>query len=166
MFIWSDSNLTRCSVCGSQLTGLWVFYENEDDGVVQVRLGIAQMNRLYSTTTVMLSSSMHVLIVFHGTIWLFLPLPQKKLIKGNTAYIDDRWRTHSFITSKLVEVMEKCWAYKPEDRIDIFEAVRMLRAAKEEYLQQKQQGLENALEQEQLGKEGRSNDIDTKQNSG
>ncbi len=63
---------------------------------------------------------------------------QSKLKKGKTAYIDERYRTKSFISGKLVEVMEKCWAYDPKDRIDIFEAVRMLREISEEHAKRKQ----------------------------
>eukprot|EP00934_Nitzschia_sp_Nitz4_P000348 Nitzschia sp. Nitz4//scaffold42_size132992//14458//16405//NITZ4_003380-RA/size132992-processed-gene-0.26-mRNA-1//-1//CDS//3329551661//348//frame0 len=74
------------------LTGLWVFYENDDDKGIQ-----------------------------------------KKLIAGETAFIDPRYRTRSFIEGKLVEVMEKCWPYDPNDRIDMFEIVRMLREIDREY---------------------------------
>lgn len=65
--------------------------------------------------------------------------PQTKLRKGETAFVDERYRTQSFISGKLVEVMEKCWAYDAKDRIDIFEAVRLLREAKEEHEKRKQE---------------------------
>jgi hypothetical protein len=60
--------------------------------------------------------------------------------KGETAFIDDRYRTQSVISGKLVEVMEKCWSFKAQDRIEIFEAVQMLRLAKSEYYENKIQG--------------------------
>lgn len=78
------------------LTGLWVFYENDDDGVVQ-----------------------------------------KKVKGGQRAYIDPRYRTHSYIEGKLVELMERCWIEEPSDRVDIFEAVKFLRKVKEENDKQK-----------------------------
>ena len=59
-------------------------------------------------------------------------------MKGETAFIDERYRNQSFITSKLVEVMEKCWAFDPKDRIDIFQAVKILRQVKEVHVRQKQ----------------------------
>ena len=59
-------------------------------------------------------------------------------MKGETAFIDDRYRTQSFITHKLVEVMEKCWAFDPKDRIDIFQAVKILRQVKEVHVRQKE----------------------------
>lgn len=73
------------------LTGLWVFYENDDDEVVQ-----------------------------------------KKLIGKELAYVDPRYAEKGFAESKLVEVMEKCWVYEPDKRIDIFEVVKLLREAVEE----------------------------------
>ena len=57
---------------------------------------------------------------------------QEKIIKGETAYIDPRYRTRSLAEKRLVEIMEKCWVLKPQDRIDIFEAVRLLREAVDE----------------------------------
>jgi len=70
------------------LTGLWVFYENDDDEVVQ-----------------------------------------KKIIKGDLAFVDDRYRNSSFAEGKLVEIMEKCWAYESKDRVDVFEVVAFLQNA-------------------------------------
>lgn len=49
------------------------------------------------------------------------------LIDRKLPYIDPRWRTRSYVEGKLVEIMEKCWMYDPDERIDIFEAVRLLR---------------------------------------
>jgi hypothetical protein len=44
--------------------------------------------------------------------------------------------------------MEKCWRFNPDDRIDIFEAVRLLRETKTEYERMKAAGeinVENAV---------------------
>lgn len=62
---------------------------------------------------------------------------QDEVIKGKIAYIDPRYETRSFAEQKLVEVMKKCWALKPKDRIDIFQAVRLLREATEQLKEQK-----------------------------
>ena len=75
------------------LTGLWVFYENEDDEVVQ-----------------------------------------KKIMDGETAFIDERYRTRSYIEGRMVEIIERCWDYKPEERATIFEVVEYLRETKETFL--------------------------------
>ena len=51
------------------------------------------------------------------------------MINGELPYVDPRYKQRSFAESQLVEVMEKCWVYDPEKRIDIFEVVRLLRKA-------------------------------------
>jgi serine/threonine protein kinase len=73
------------------LTGLWPFYENEDDDFAQ-----------------------------------------RQVIDGKTSYIDDRYRERSYGEGKMVNLIEQCWQFKPEDRPDIFEIVRFLRRALEE----------------------------------
>jgi serine/threonine protein kinase len=44
--------------------------------------------------------------------------------------VDPRYRTRSFIESKLVAIMDECWEWEPERRISIFEVVRKLRELK------------------------------------
>lgn len=51
------------------------------------------------------------------------------MIKGELAYVDPRFKERSFAEKKLVELMEKCWIYEPDDRISIFDAVTFLREA-------------------------------------
>lgn len=70
------------------ITGLWNFYDTDDDEVVQ-----------------------------------------KKLIGGKLPYVDPRYKERSFGEKKLVELMEKCWVYDPDERISIFGAVDFLRKA-------------------------------------
>ncbi|CAB9518340.1 receptor-like [Seminavis robusta] len=77
------------------LTGLWIFYDTEDDGVVA-----------------------------------------SKVVNGSVAYIDNRYRTRSFIESKLVETMERCWVYDMDKRADIFEVLDRLKKTKKESEQQ------------------------------
>lgn len=72
----------------AMITGLWNFYDTDDDEVVQ-----------------------------------------KKLIDGKLAYVDSRWGERSFGEKKLIELMEKCWIYDPDERISIFGAVDFLRKA-------------------------------------
>ena len=56
---------------------------------------------------------------------------QKDLIDGKLAFVDPRYRGRSFIEGKLVEIMEKCWAYNPTKRPSIFEVVEFLRRVAE-----------------------------------
>ena len=51
------------------------------------------------------------------------------MINGELPYVDPRYKQRSFAESQLVEIMEKCWVYDAEKRIDIFEVVRLLRKA-------------------------------------
>ncbi len=78
------------------LTGLWPFYDTNDDVVVS-----------------------------------------NKVINGSRPFVDPRWRSHGFVESKLVEIMERCWKENPEERISIFEAVQQLRDIKKEYYKTK-----------------------------
>ena len=57
---------------------------------------------------------------------------QKKLIHGDLPYVDPRYKERSFAEEKLIELMERCWIYNPDERISIFEAVTFLRDAVEE----------------------------------
>ena len=54
---------------------------------------------------------------------------QTKLIGGELPFVDPRYKDRSFAEKKLVELMEKCWIYNPDERISSFEAVEFLRKA-------------------------------------
>jgi len=82
--VWSFGNIVY-----GLLTGLWVFYD-VDDEVAQVRI-----------------------------------------LDGETAYIDERYRTRSYAEGALVKVIESCWIHDPDNRSDIFEIVEYLRNATE-----------------------------------
>ena len=72
-------------------------------------------------------------------MWVFYDIvndddvPVSLVLNGTRPFVDPRWRTHGFIESKLVEVMEQCWTYNADERISIFEVVRQLRQVKKEY---------------------------------
>lgn len=52
---------------------------------------------------------------------------QLRFKNGELPRIDPRYRTRSLAEAKLVEAIERCWAFHPEDRIDIFGVVEILR---------------------------------------
>jgi hypothetical protein len=54
---------------------------------------------------------------------------QTKLIDGELPYVDPRYKDRSYAEKMLVELMEKCWIYDPDERISSFEAVEFLRKA-------------------------------------
>eukprot|EP00538_Stauroneis_constricta_P012966 CAMPEP_0119572508 /NCGR_PEP_ID=MMETSP1352-20130426/44656_1 /TAXON_ID=265584 /ORGANISM="Stauroneis constricta, Strain CCMP1120" /LENGTH=600 /DNA_ID=CAMNT_0007622193 /DNA_START=27 /DNA_END=1829 /DNA_ORIENTATION=+ len=70
-------------------------------------------------------------------LWVFYEnsddeVVHKKLIEGEIAYIDPRYEQRSYGEKKLVEILRRCWEYNPEKRINIFQAVEMLREAVKE----------------------------------
>ena len=75
----------------SLLTGLWVFYDEDDYSEVQ-----------------------------------------KRVKKGEKPYIDPRYTEKSLADAKLVEIIDRCFAFRPEDRPSIFEVVEFLRDAIQE----------------------------------
>jgi Uma2 family endonuclease len=52
-------------------------------------------------------------------------------MNGMTAFIDPRYKQRSFAESKLAEIIPQCWIYDPNQRIDIFQLVNLLRIANE-----------------------------------
>jgi len=54
------------------------------------------------------------------------------MIEEEQAFIDPRYRKRTYAEGALVEIIEECWIYEPEDRADIFEVVDFLRDAVEE----------------------------------
>lgn len=82
----------------AMLTGLWGFYDIEDDEATQ-----------------------------------------DELIDGKLPYIDPRWKERSYIERRLVELMEKCWVYDPDERVDIFYAVDFLKDTVREHNKMKEQ---------------------------
>jgi hypothetical protein len=55
---------------------------------------------------------------------------------GETPFVDDRYRNRSMVEGRLVEIMEQCWAFDPQDRADIFEIVAHLRETQRRYQQE------------------------------
>ena len=84
------------------LTGLWGFYDIEDDQATQ-----------------------------------------DELIDGKLPYVDPRWKERSYIERRLVELMEKCWVYDPDERADIFYAVNHLKETLREHNKMKNQQKQN-----------------------
>lgn len=46
---------------------------------------------------------------------------------GDVPYVDPRYRNRSLIEGRLVDVMEPCYRYRPQDRTSIFQVVEHLR---------------------------------------
>jgi hypothetical protein len=57
---------------------------------------------------------------------------QQRLMNGEKAYIDPRYKERSLAESKLVYIIDLCHEFEPEKRPSIFEVVEFLREAMEE----------------------------------
>jgi hypothetical protein len=57
---------------------------------------------------------------------------QARLMAKQAAFIDPRYRNRSFGESKLVEIIERCWVFDPDKRMDAFQLVQEIRAVIQE----------------------------------
>jgi hypothetical protein len=64
---------------------------------------------------------------------------QTEILRGERPYIDERFRNRSYIERKLVEIMERMWEEKGEDRPSIFEVVAFLTEVKTVHMKVSQQ---------------------------
>lgn len=55
------------------------------------------------------------------------------IVKGILPKISDSVKNHSFAESILLEIMQKCFTYNPENRISIFDVVELLRKSVDLY---------------------------------
>jgi serine/threonine protein kinase len=54
---------------------------------------------------------------------------QRLVAQGMKPYLDPRWKERSFAERTIVELIHRCHAYDPKDRIDVGAAVKFLRDA-------------------------------------
>ncbi len=59
----------------------------------------------------------------------------QQVLAGKTAYIDPRWKERSPAEATLAELIPRCFEFKPQNRISIFELVDHLKKAVSELLQ-------------------------------
>ena len=67
-------------------------------------------------------------------LWPFYDAESEKVIinrvkNGVKPYIDPGYKHKSIAAAKLTEIIEQCYAFKPEDRPSIFEIVEFLQDA-------------------------------------
>ncbi len=58
---------------------------------------------------------------------------KQMVIHGNMTVIDPVYRSRSYVEGKLVEIIEKCWAYKVNDRPSIFQVIDELKVVKQQW---------------------------------
>jgi hypothetical protein len=54
---------------------------------------------------------------------------KKRVADGETAFIDPRFQERSFGDARLAEIIPLCWKKNPNERIDVFGLVDLLRTA-------------------------------------
>jgi len=52
---------------------------------------------------------------------------QRRMVDGETAFIHPKFRTRSYAEGRLVQIIEMCYEFDPDDRPEIFEVVRFLK---------------------------------------
>lgn len=67
-------------------------------------------------------------------LWVFYHYPdieqkdlEKKILDAETPYLDPRYKGRDWIQDRLILIMERCWEYEADKRVDIFEVVSFLR---------------------------------------
>jgi hypothetical protein len=77
----------------------------------------------------------HAVLTLSSLVFPFYELKEREVAKmvkkGDVPYIDPRYKDKSFGEAKLIEIMELCWTYERQKRIDIFKLVDLLRDAVE-----------------------------------
>lgn len=59
--------------------------------------------------------------------------------QGEKPKLDTRWKEHSFAEGKILELLERCFEYDPDKRINMFETVEFLERAVEENARRKRE---------------------------
>lgn len=123
IMLWNEKDQEYCRYINHPGHGDWRAPEEYFDYPLDEKIDIWSLgNNMYSVLT--------GVYPFYDT--LETKEVQKKVKAGEVPYIDERWRTRSYAEGKLVELIERCYAFKPDERIDIFDTVRFLRDAVEE----------------------------------
>lgn len=66
--------------------------------------------------------------------WMELKDAKQAIVNGSTSYIDPRFKSRSKEEAKLVEIIEACYIYDPDQRPSVFQVVELLKEAVSESL--------------------------------
>lgn len=64
----------------------------------------------------------------------------EKVLNHERPFLDQRYRTRSYVEGRLVEIMERMWTHNATERPEIFEVVQYLEETKEVYSSMKDRG--------------------------
>lgn len=123
IMLWNEEDNEYCRYRNHPGHGDWRAPEEYHDYPLNEKIDTFSLgNNMYATLTG----------VYPYYDVLEMKAVKEKIKKGEKPFIDPRWRERSFAENKLVELIEKCYQYNPDDRVDIFEMVKFLRSAVEE----------------------------------
>ncbi len=97
--------------------GDWRAPEEYDDGYLDEKIDVWSFgNNVYSLLT--------GLYVFYDVFGEDeYKVIKKKILNGEKTVIDPVYQTRSYIEQSLVEIIEKCWTFDPNERPSIFEII-------------------------------------------
>uniref|UniRef100_A0A7S4EG67 Protein kinase domain-containing protein n=1 Tax=Pseudo-nitzschia australis TaxID=44445 RepID=A0A7S4EG67_9STRA len=121
--LWDEEEEEYCSYREGFGAGNWRSPEEYHDEYLTEQVDVFSLgNNMYGLLT---GSMVFYEIESYGEI-------QDLVGDGEKAYIDPRYKERSLAEAKLVEIINQCHEYYPEDRPSIFEVVDMLWQALEE----------------------------------
>lgn len=120
IMLWNQQQQQYCKYHNGKVWGNYRSPEEVDDRPLNEKIDVFSYgNMIYNLLT---------------GLWNYYTMTddqevQNLVSKGQQAYIDARYRNHSFEESVLVKVVERCWKHDVGKRADIFEIVGILREA-------------------------------------
>lgn len=121
--LWDENEEEYCMYTEGYGRGNWRSPEEYRDQFLNEKVDVFSLgNNIYGLLT--------GLMVFHESETY--EETQERVANGEKAFIDPRYKERSLAEAKLVEIIEKCHEYYPEDRPSIFEVVELLLEALEE----------------------------------
>jgi len=121
--LWNEKDAEYCKYTEFVGSGSWRSPEEYFDNPLNEQVDVFSLgNNMYSLLT---------------GLWVFYDEPhtsgiQRRIKKGETAYINPQFKERSFQEAKLVEAIEWCHKFNPDDRPTVFELVAFLRQAIED----------------------------------
>lgn len=122
IMLWDEQNQEYCRYHNGKVFGNYRSPEEVDDRPLNEKIDVFSYgNMVYNLLT---------------GLWNYYDITddqvvQDKLSIGEFAFVDERYKNHSFEEGALVHVIQRCWVKDVDRRADIFEVIGYLRKALE-----------------------------------
>eukprot|EP00980_Cylindrotheca_fusiformis_P028443 scaffold22599_cov139-Cylindrotheca_fusiformis.AAC.34 len=117
--LFDESSQEYCKYRNGKGGGNWRAPEEYKDGPLDEKIDVWSLgNNMYGLLTGL-----------YPLYWMDDKQMKKAVMRGETAYIDPRYKTRSPEEGRLAEIIEQCFRFSPDDRPSIFEVVTFLRRA-------------------------------------